>query len=352
MSDLEIPTKEQAQPVPEEGAARAEERAPGEQAQPAAPTPKYEQVGPTTPQPFIPYAQPPSTWSTYADGVGQPWSRGGPYAPPTYMRRRSRWPWVVLIVVLLVVLVSGGAWFVVSSLGYTLGSTSTTTQHYSVGANPTIVLNNDTGSIHVQAGASSSDVTIQATRHTGWWGNAGDVNVTYNQDTANNTVSVNVERPGNASSFGSSSVDFDLTVPSTAILQLQTHTGSIDVSGVSGQLVLTSNTGSVQASGGTLSGNSQFQTNTGSVTFTGAISQTGSYQFQTNTGSVNVTIPGTSVFHVDASTDTGSINTTFPGMAVTHRQFTGADAHSDVGGAPQATITLRTNTGSINLYQG
>ena len=69
------------------------------------------------------------------------------------------------------------------------------------------------------------------------------------------------------------------------------------------------------------------------------------------TGSVNVTIPGTSVFLVDASTDTGSINTSFPGVVVVHRQFMGADAHSDVGGAPQATVSLKTNTGSINLYQ-
>src|SRR5215469_4717334 len=74
---------------------------------------------------------------------------------------------------------------------------------------------------------------------------------------------------------------------------------------VSGQVVLTSNTGSVQASGGTLSGNSQLITNTGSITFSGSLSQMGTYQFQTNTGSVDVTIPGTSVFHVDASTDTG-----------------------------------------------
>jgi putative adhesin len=346
MSDLDMPVTEQAQPAPEAGATGTEERP-----QQATPPPD-ERVWPTTPPTFLPAAQPPSPWPAYANWAGQPWSRGGPYAPPAYMRRRSNWPWVVLIVVLLVVLVSGGVWFVASSLGDKFGSTSTTTQHYSVGTNPTVVLNNDTGSIHVRAGTSSSDVTIQATRHTGWWGNASDVNVTYNQDTANNTVSVNVERPGTVSSFGSSSVDFDLTVPSTAVLQLQTHTGSIEVSGVSGQLVLTSNTGSVQASGGTLSGNSQLQTNTGSVTFTGAISQTGSYQFQTNTGSVNVTIPGTSVFHVDASTDTGSINTNFPAVVAIHHQFTGAEAHSDVGGTPRATITLKTNTGSINLYQG
>jgi hypothetical protein len=258
----------------------------------------------------------------------------------------------VLIILLLFVFVTGGAFFLASSLGYTFGSTTTTTQHYSVGTNPTIVLTNDTGSIHVRAGASSTDVTIQATRHTNWWGNGNDVNVTYNQDREGNTISVNVERPNNISTFGSTSVDFDLTVPGAAVLHLKTNTGSIDVTGVSGQLVLTSNSGSVQASGGTLSGNCQLLTNTGSVTFSGSISQTGTYQFQTNTGSVDVTIPGTSVFHVDASTDTGSINTNFPGVVVVHRQFVGADAHSDVGSAPQATITLRTNTGSINLYQG
>lgn len=351
MNNQDIPVKEQAQPVSEEGTANTEGRTPEQ----ATPPSKYEQVWPKTPPPFIPYAQSPYTWPMYADGGGPQWRSGGPYASPTYMHRRSHWPWIVLIILLLVVFVTGGAFFLaigLGGLGYTFGSTAITTQHYTMSANPTIVLNNDTGSIHVRAGSSSSGVTIQTTRHTGWWGNASDLNVTYNQDTSSNTVSINVERPGNVTSFGSSSVDFDLTVPGAAVLQLKTNTGSIEVSGVSGHLVLSSKTGSVQASGGTLSGNSQLLTNTGSVTFTGVLSQTGTYRFQTNTGSVNVTVPATSVFHVDASTDTGSINTTFPAVTVTHRQFTGADAHSDVGSVPQATITLRTNTGSINLYQG
>jgi hypothetical protein len=65
-----------------------------------------------------------------------------------------------------------------------------------------------------------------------------------------------------------------------------------------------------------------------------------------------VTLPGASVFYLDASTDTGSINTNFPGVSVQHHQFVGTDAQGDVGGAPQATISLKTNIGSINLYQG
>jgi hypothetical protein len=90
MNDQEIPVKEQAQPVSEEGAPRTEEPTPEEHAQQATPPPKYEQAWPTTPAPFIPYAQAPYTWPVYANGVGQQWSSGGPYASPSYERRRTR----------------------------------------------------------------------------------------------------------------------------------------------------------------------------------------------------------------------------------------------------------------------
>jgi hypothetical protein len=232
MSDQEIPVKEQAQPVSEVSGTSPQEYTPEEHPQKTPPPPKYEQVWPTTPPPFIPYTQSPYTWPAYAPGTGQQWRNGWPYASPSYVRRRSNWPWIMLIIVVLVAFLIGGAFFLASSLGYNFGSTSTTTQHYTVSTNPTIVLNNDTGSIHVRASASNSDVTIQATKHSSWWGNGNDVNVTYAQDRESNTVSVNVERPGNGSTFMSTSVDFDLTVPGAAVLRLKTNTGSIDVSGV------------------------------------------------------------------------------------------------------------------------
>ena len=134
-------------------------------------------------------------------------------------------------------------------------------------------------------------------------------------------------------------------------LELKTTTGGLDVSGVSGQMSLQSNTGSVDVRDGVLSPGSTLNSNTGSITFNGSISQTGSYQFTTNTGSINVTLPASSVFHLDASTDTGSITSDFPGVKVQHPNFTGAVAHSDVGSSPQATITMTTNTGSISLHE-
>ena len=118
-----------------------------------------------------------------------------------------------------------------------------------------------------------------------------------------------------------------------------------------GKCQLQSNTGSVDVRDGVLSPGSTLNSNTGSITFNGSISQTGSYQFMTNTGSINVTLPASSAFHLDANTDTGSITSDFPGVYVQHPNFTGAIAHSDVGSAPQATITMTTNTGSISLHE-
>jgi DUF4097 and DUF4098 domain-containing protein YvlB len=230
-------------------------------------------------------------------------------------------------------------------------SVTETPRHFAVGATPMVVINNDIGSIHVQSGGAGSDVTIQATKHAGFSGNINDVQVHYSQNTTTNTITVNVDRTTNATFFNSPSVDFQVTVPKSASLELKTNTGGLDVTGVSGRMSVRSNTGSVEVRDGTLSSGSLLNTNTGSITFNGLIGETGSYQFTTNTGSINVTLPAGSSFHLDASTDTGSVTSNFPGVNVQHPNFTGAVVHSDVGSSPQATVTMSTNTGSINLHE-
>jgi hypothetical protein len=195
--------------------------------------------------------------------------------------------------------------------GYT-SSVTETPRHFTVTANPTVVINNDIGSIRVQAGGAGSDVTVQAFKNAGFGGNVNDVQVSYNQNIEANNITVNLDRTTNVNFFNSPSVNFVVTVPNNTGLELKT--------------------------------------NTGSITFIGSISQTGSYQFTTNTGSVNVTLPASSVFHVDATTDTGSITSDFSGVNVQHPNFTSAVAHGDVGSSPQAMVTMRTNTGSIYLH--
>ena len=350
-NNYENPVKEQEKPLIEERDMSVDTQEEGHnQPKPVASSPAERPQRPVPPLSYVPLAQPPA-WMRYAPGTPPPWT-GQPVS--YHPRRPGRWPWIVLTFFLLFLLIAGGVFFLFATFGYNfLGYTNsvTETQHFTVTANPTLVLNNDTGTIHIRTASSGSQITIQTTRHSGPAANPNDITVNYAQNVEMNTVTVSVDRVSNSIFFSSLSVDFDVTMPASAALQVKTNMGGIDVSGVSGQMVLTSNTGSIEARDGTLSGSSQLITNTGSVTFDGAIGSGGSYNFQTNTGSVNLTLPGASVFHVDASTDTGSINTNFPGVVVVHRQFVGAEAHSDVGSSLQATVRLSTNTGSINLYQ-
>ena len=302
--------------------------------------------------PTVPPAQPP-VWMGYAPDAPPSWAwQPGRY--PAYSQRRpSRWPWIVLTLFLLFLLISGGMVVLFGVFGFTgYANSATEMQTFTMNIYPKLVLNNDIGSIHVRATSSGNVITVQATKHSSSWTNLNDIQMSYAQNTATNTVTVNVDRLNTPTFFTALNVDFDVTVPSAAALQLKTNTGSINVSGVSGQMELSSNTGSLEVNDGTVGGNTELTTNTGSVTFNGTIEQSGIYTFTTDTGSVNVTLPAESVFHVDASAATGSINTNFPGVVVQHRQLVGSDAHGDVGASPQATISLRTSTGSINLYQG
>jgi hypothetical protein len=262
-------------------------------------------------------------------------------------RRRSPWLWVIVLLVIMALLGGG--------LGLPRGghhfSRIEPAHTFSVSALPTIVINDDVGTIHVHTGGTNGNVLVQVTEaNLGPGNNPDSGQVSYNQNSASNTVTVNANSgPG---FFGSNSIDLDVTVPTDSNLQIKTDTGEIDVTGITGQMSLSSSTGSIHAVQDSLTGQSILKTDTGSVTFEGTIDPKGSYQFETNTGSVDVTLPDNSSFHVDASTDTGSINSDFPGVNVQHADITGASAHSDVGSSPGATVTLKTDTGSISLHQG
>jgi hypothetical protein len=242
----------------EVGRTSTEER-PDEQPQevetprPATPLPPEQPIGQAAQPPqYPPYAR-----QYYYPGPGQqpyygPYY-GPPYAPPR--RRHSAWPWIVLAVFLVLTF----TWLVGLFFGTTTfnltgfaNSVTETPRHFAVSATPTVVINNDIGSIHVQSGGTGSDVTIQATKHAGLGSNVNDVQVSYSQNSSANNITVNVDRTSNATFFNSPSVDFQVTVPNNAALELKTNTGGLDVSGVSGRMSLRSNTGSVDVRDGVL----------------------------------------------------------------------------------------------------
>jgi len=281
---------------------------------------------------------------------GQPWQ-------PYPQKRRQRGPlfWIAscLVVFLILLVLLGG---ILALIGLAIGkygsySKTEKPQTFVVGAHPTLVVNDDVGTIHVNAGGNS--VIVQATEHNnGFWRNRNpnDAQVNYSQN--GDMVTVNASVKANLGFFSTDSVDLNITVPSTADLQIKTNTGLIDVSGVSGQMLLSTSTGAIDATNDTLSSSSSLKSNTGEVSFNGSIDTNGgTYLFQADTGEVNVTLPAASSFHLIASTDTGSINSDFP-VNIQHPNVTGASVNSDVGSSPKAMVTLKVNTGAINLHRG
>ncbi len=244
-----------------------------------------------------------------------------------------------------------GAALVGTLLGFGLGiggafrnSVTEPAQTFPVSESPALILTSDAGSVTVNRGSTNS-IVVQAKKFADFGGNFNDVQITYGQN--GSTVNVAAHRSGRFNFFDSTSVDFTIAVPPATDLQITTNAGSITVSGVSGKMSLVSNAGTIGASQASLTDSSTFRTNAGSINFSGSIGTTGTYDFETNAGSIDLTLPGNATFHVNATTDVGSINTSFP-VSVNHTGA-GATEIGDVGAAPQVTLTLKTNAGSISL---
>jgi hypothetical protein len=316
------------------------------------------------------YTGPPSYPEPQAEKIGV-----GQYAQRP---RRRRSPWLWLIVVLIAFALIGRIATPFYGPHPRLHSEQALKPvSFLVSVHPTIVINNPTGTIDVHAG-SADTVTINPTQKDGF-GNPPQIN--YDQSQDSNTITVTVE---------DASVNFDVTVPSNADLQLETTDGGIHVTGVSGQMSLSStvgninatqdslsgqstlsntdgninasqdslsgqstlstNGGNINASQDSLNGQSTLSTTTGIITFNGSINPNGTYQFSSTTGTIEITLPGNSSFHVDAATTTGSISSVFPEVNIQQPNGSGgADAHGDVGSPPRATVTLENNGGSISL---
>jgi hypothetical protein len=121
-------------------------------------------------------------------------------------------------------------------------------------------------------------------------------------------------------------VSYDITVPSGVTLVLGTHTGTIEASGLTGDVRASTHTGSVELLD-LRSQHVEASTSTGSVELTFA-SAPQRVTAETSTGSVEVGLPGGLAYDVSASTSTGSTDVTVPTDAAAGRRV---QAHTSTG---------------------
>ena len=279
---------------------------------------------------------------SYTDGYRAQSSSGIPLRTGQ-QKRRSPWLWIVLALIIFSLM--GGAFSRMNvdhpSRFPDVGMTDHfkpdgNAQQYQVGVHPTIVINDPNGSITVHTGSDDGVVTVQTD------GRDQESIPAATVDHGNVTLNIAVDK-------SQSEQTLDVTVPNEADLVLQTDSGNIDVTGVNGQVNLTSDSGTITLSQVSLARNSSVSTNSGDIRFDGAIDPNRSYQFQSESGSVDVTLPPDTSFHAAVTTNSGSFNSDFPEV---NSQPSGGNIVGDVGDSPRANVMIKTDSGSINLNKG
>jgi len=293
------------------------------------------------------------------------YSNAGPYSytgQARYRRRGSCLRSLFVFIIIVALLGVGGTFIARNTI--LVGPTT-----ISVSAHPTLVIDSqanngstftrDTTSIHIHAANTENKIVLQAMNPYGIPLSLS-IPIPYDRSSDGSTVIIDVD------SLQSSRID--VTVPADTNLKSDTNSKNIEVDGVTGQMVLTSNSGSITVTNSTLSASSllannsgainatqdtlsgpvTFNNNEGPITFNGSIDSSGIYQFQSNSGHIDVTFPRNASFHLDATVNSANnalITTDFPGLSVKN-----AAIHANVGSPPRAQVTFYSNGGSIKLH--
>src|SRR5579859_3299087 len=251
----------------------------------------------------------------------------------TRRRGRFRWLWIILAVILVLGVLSSGSYGLNQSFGK---SETLTAQTFVMQSGPKLVVTDAFGTVNIHSGGSES-IVVTGTKHAGFVGNLSNVQVNEKR-VGGNELDVSVQPNGQGMGmFNQGGVDLDITVPSVADIQDTSNAGTLNIDGVTGQMNLQADAGSINMKNATLTGSSTFEANAGSINFNGSLDPNGTYNFQANAGSINLTLPSDAAFILKASVDAGSVNNDF--------------GSSQAGSAPFADITAHADAGSVNVHK-
>lgn len=308
---------------------------------------------------------------------------GGGYEAPR--RRRRRHPFRSAIIFLVVVFIGVGIyWFAIphaspggapSNPLSTAGPTTITTSTH-----PKLFIDSSTYTeaykdppvIQVHVGTSLNTIVLKPSHAEA---------VPFDQTTDKSSIVVNMDALSQDMLNGGT---LNVTVPATTNLNIDVNSATIDISGITGAMILTANGGKITVTDSTvtgpallsandgaitlrqdtlqgqvtvldnqgaitatqmkLSGKVTFENNTGKLAFDGSMTAQGSYDFRNNTGAIVCALPTGVGLHVDATTNSGTISSDDSALIVQ-----GQELHGDLGGAPRAQVTFYNNSGSTTI---
>src|ERR1700730_6550059 len=198
---------------------------------------------------------------------------------PQLRKRRGPWTWIILGIIVLL-LINGlnqthfpDSFSPRSHFGFDNQAPSISdqiSQSYNVGDHPTVTIADPLGNINVQVDPNAHEVTIQANRQINGSqrdldsNNLDDLQVNTVPSNSGDTLTVNVV-DNTQPDLSSRSVDFVVTVPSSADLNLTTTSNDITVDGKTKHMTLATDSGNINLAQTTLTGESSLNTNSGSI---------------------------------------------------------------------------------------
>lgn len=163
----------------------------------------------------------------------------------------------------------------------------------------------------------------------------------------------------------------DITVPAQTNLIVYTNSTTFEIEGITGRMLLetnsgelvvknchltsssliNSNTGMITVTATQLSGTVTIGNNTADIAFQGSLEPNGVYSFANNGGDIKLTLPQNSAMHIDATTNShGTITSNIP-QAQAQPLYSGFALHVDEGATPRAQLSLYNNNGSIIINE-
>ncbi len=262
-------------------------------------------------------------------------------APTQRRPAKKRFPLFLIIVLLLAALALGGAFTQVARSnfpqGYGFPHTSYSFPQGNMGSHTfnvtgqnTLVVNDNSGAIHIQSGPANS-IVVQPDNNSFFNTHNNSNPINYSQQ--GNTVSISAQ--SGSQFLGMQDTGLNITVPDGTILRINGDSGDVNISNFNGQVSTTTSSGDISIDHSQLQGRTNIQTDSGDISMNGSFDPNGNYQFQTQSGDVDLQVPFNSSLQLSTSTNSGDISNDFD--------------HNAIGNDPRAPLFIRTDSGDIHI---
>jgi DUF4097 and DUF4098 domain-containing protein YvlB len=188
-------------------------------------------------------------------------------------------------------------------------------------------------------------VHVVATRHFNVGGQGPEVHLTPSGDGL--TLGSSTTRSRFPFASDSSSVEYTIEVPSSANINAQSSSGTVQIDGVSGDVRVSTSSGAIQAN--QLSHLKQAQTSSGAISLDGIY--TDAAQVSTSSGAVSLRLEPGSAVQLDVHTRSGSVEP--QGLTGLTNGVTRRDTLTGAIGtpAPGAMLAVQTSSGRVSISE-